>query len=183
MYTYGKLDCIHENGRISYVGSETRADGVPVNDDDDDDDDDEEEVVIGKGFDYKSDGDDGDDDDFEENNEKDDFNDILGKGDNDDDDDEDEERPNSFSRIDLSNPDNGTSFPLFKVCREATVELKAGQCLYLPAGWFHEVTSFGDDETTGKIHMALNYWYHPPDALDNYESPYKDSYWKDLAST
>lgn len=178
MYTHGDLDCIHENGRISYVGSETRADGVPL--DDDDDDDDEEEVVLGNGFDYKSDGeDDDDDDDFEENNEKDDFDDMVGK---DNGDDEEEERPNSFSRIDLSKSDNDTSFPLFKNCREATVELKAGQCLYLPAGWFHEVTSFGGDKTTGRTHMALNYWYHPPDALDNYESPYKYRYWKDLAS-
>jgi len=27
-------------------------------------------------------------------------------------------------------------------------------------------------------HMAINYWYHPPDATNNYEKPYKDNFWK-----
>jgi len=61
-------------------------------------------------------------------------------------------------------------------CRlsEATptiVTVNEGEMLYLPAGWFHEVTSFGvqdeDKEHNGKgggrgegggIHLALNYW-------------------------
>lgn len=47
--------------------------------------------------------------------------------------------------------------------------------LYLPAGWFHEVSSFGSD------HMAFNYWLHPPDNLDpgpkGFEQPYRSDYW------
>ena len=72
------------------------------------------------------------------------------------------------------------------------VDLKAGQMLFLPAGWFHEVTSYST-EKTGKsehqnikssslegCHMALNYWYHPPDALQatDYGSPYQYDFWK-----
>lgn len=51
------------------------------------------------------------------------------------------------------------------------VHLKPGQMLYLPASWWHEVTSSTGslDDNTDKnqvpIHMALNYWFHPPDAL------------------
>ncbi|CBQ68297.1 conserved hypothetical protein [Sporisorium reilianum SRZ2] len=58
------------------------------------------------------------------------------------------------------------------------VFLKPGQMLYLPASWYHEVTSsstppFGDQhnpngeaQDSSKVHMALNYWFHPPDALE-----------------
>ncbi|CDR99090.1 hypothetical protein [Sporisorium scitamineum] len=58
------------------------------------------------------------------------------------------------------------------------VFLKPGQMLYLPASWYHEVTSsstppFGDQhnpngqaQDSNKVHMALNYWFHPPDALE-----------------
>ncbi|WFD30591.1 hypothetical protein MSPP1_001612 [Malassezia sp. CBS 17886] len=49
------------------------------------------------------------------------------------------------------------------------VDLVPGQMLYLPAGWFHEVTSWGDDP-----HMALNYWMHPPDGPSAAE-PYRDA--------
>lgn len=48
------------------------------------------------------------------------------------------------------------------------VELKAGDALYLPASWWHEVTSFGsdDDNKAGRnVHMAFNYWFHPPDNI------------------
>lgn len=57
------------------------------------------------------------------------------------------------------------------------VFLKPGQMLYLPASWYHEVTSSssppvheraaatGSTAEESKVHMALNYWFHPPDAL------------------
>ncbi|EST06887.1 JmjC [Kalmanozyma brasiliensis GHG001] len=63
------------------------------------------------------------------------------------------------------------------------VYLKPGQMLYLPASWYHEVTSSSlpplheqqnpDDPTeeSSKVHMALNYWFHPPDALDFEPAP------------
>lgn len=49
------------------------------------------------------------------------------------------------------------------------VELKAGQMLYLPASWFHEVTSWASESGP---HMAFNYWMHPPDGQS---SAYADS--------
>ncbi|KAN0065865.1 hypothetical protein ACQY0O_000996 [Thecaphora frezii] len=61
------------------------------------------------------------------------------------------------------------------------VFLKPGEMLYLPASWYHEVTSSslppygsqsdepGNGSASGSgsnsFHMALNYWLHPPDAL------------------
>lgn len=55
------------------------------------------------------------------------------------------------------------------------VDLKSGQVLYLPAGWFHEVTSFSDGPA--QTHLALNYWLHPPDNLDaspaGFAKPYR----------
>lgn len=48
-------------------------------------------------------------------------------------------------------------FPLAKdiVNHGIRVALKAGDCLYLPAGWFHEVSSSGK-------HIAINHWFHIP---------------------
>lgn len=53
--------------------------------------------------------------------------------------------------------------------------------LYLPTGWFHEVTSFGKEEaesTEDNIHIAVNYWFIPPTG-STMEKPYtnKDCYW------
>lgn len=66
-------------------------------------------------------------------------------------------------------------------------ELNAGQMLFLPAGWFHEVRSCGrtsvpsSDCTKGgsiyDVHLALNYWFHPCDN-DQFEKPYQLDFWK-----
>ncbi|KAG8986107.1 hypothetical protein FRB90_004213, partial [Tulasnella sp. 427] len=59
------------------------------------------------------------------------------------------------------------------------VNLNAGEMLYLPASWWHEVTSTSSSESD--VHMAFNYWFHPPNALERYALPYKDSVvWKYL---
>ncbi|KAI0665513.1 Clavaminate synthase-like protein [Trametes maxima] len=57
------------------------------------------------------------------------------------------------------------------------VELSEGEMLYLPASWWHEVTSTSPGDSTGgdAVHMAFNYWFYPPDALDNFEAPYQDT--------
>ncbi|TKY89826.1 hypothetical protein EX895_001123 [Sporisorium graminicola] len=123
-------------------------------------------------------------------------------------DNEDENEPQSFSRIPphvlhrcLDIPDdpsrpmpkeaNGNapqrkkrapsseSYSLMPGCPlPIEVFLKPGQMLYLPASWYHEVTSSsipplgtppnpsGQAEDSSKVHMALNYWFHPPDALE-----------------
>ena len=68
----------------------------------------------------------------------------------------DDSFPPSFSKIqDPENPDF-EKFPLFRGVPSQRVVLTAGQALYLPAGWFHHVTS------RGGLHMAINYWFHPP---------------------
>jgi len=45
------------------------------------------------------------------------------------------------------------------------VDLEPGQCLYLPASWWHEVTSMSTPEHP--FHCALNFWFHPPTNLSN----------------
>lgn len=49
-------------------------------------------------------------------------------------------------------------------------DLKPGEMLYLPTSWWHEVTSEAapndpKDDNGNSIHMALNWWFHPPDNL------------------
>ena len=176
MYTHGTIDKIHFNGRISYKGNETRADGVPLevaetevlDESNEEEDDDDDEVVFGKGFDYS---DSESDVEFED---KDDFEEIMGT----DDPENENKRPDSFSKISVKMLENNAAlakeFPLFTTCCEWIIELKGGQTLYLPAGWFHEVASTGRED-----HTALNYWYHPPDAIDNFKGPYQDRFWSE----
>jgi hypothetical protein len=197
MDTYGVIDRIHHNGVISYKGSETHADGTPAfiesflgsdNDEwheEEDSEEDEVEVVLGKGFDYSS-SEEGDEA-FGEENGHDDFNEIMGTNQVEDSvtnekEDADDVRPNSFSRIDAKNTKENQDF---RKCEEVVVDLSSGDVLYLPAGFFHSVTSFSNNKNEGspanknastfsglRPHMALNYWYHPPDCLDSFESPY-----------
>lgn len=90
--------------------------------------------------------------------------------------------PDNFSCVDLSQRDDVLcrSFPAFPGKAAATLcTLSAGEMLYLPAGWFHEVTSFGGPESKG--HLAVNYWFHPPDQLDVKDPTagvYRSSYWE-----
>ncbi|CAR27712.1 hypothetical protein ZYGR_0N01980 [Zygosaccharomyces rouxii] len=69
-------------------------------------------------------------------------------------------------------------WPLFQSANRLTVELEPGEMLYLPTGWFHEVTSFGDSSKSNDVHVAVNYWFVPPtghqiDAVYDH----KDGYW------
>lgn len=62
--------------------------------------------------------------------------------------------------------------------------------LYLPAGWYHEVTSFSSSSDSGSttssggssgsksgnMHMAFNYWVHPPDG-SSFARPYTNDFW------
>ncbi|KAI1787097.1 Clavaminate synthase-like protein [Ganoderma leucocontextum] len=105
--------------------------------------------------------------------------------------------PSSFSRIPTAHLHRhldipttaalppGFSASTFSALRKATapyvVELSAGEMLYLPASWWHEVTSTSGPSSSGDsvkggadIHMAFNYWFYPPNALDNFEAPYED---------
>ena len=75
---------------------------------------------------------------------------------------------------------------------------------YLPAGWYHEVKSINNSSASAStdttvavspvrrrtstntnnnsnsnsnVHMALNYWFHPPDT-DVYNRPYSSDFWE-----
>jgi hypothetical protein len=50
-----------------------------------------------------------------------------------------------------------------------TVQLREGQALYLPAGWFHQVESHMVEGSAH--HWAINWWFHPPDRPD-FARPY-----------
>lgn len=73
--------------------------------------------------------------------------------------------PDSFSTGSL----DANKFPKLKQATKIEFELTKGQALFLPAGWFHNVTSFGDDDGS---HMALNLWTVP-------YSDHSDNYWRD----
>ena len=78
-----------------------------------------------------------------------------------------------------------SAFPLLSKARPTTFTLHAGDMLYLPCGWFHEVQSTSEmveiDGQDYRAHIALNYWYAPPDNLQNdgeNSSLYKTVYWQ-----
>jgi hypothetical protein len=87
--------------------------------------------------------------------------------------------PPSFSRVDTaaSREVLEQAFPLYLNSESEgfTVTLQAGEMLYLPAGWFHEVKSLGVPSEGG--HMAINYWFHPPDG-SLFEKPYQSDFWE-----
>ena len=107
---------------------------------------------------------------------------------------EEKQDPPSFSRIPpallhLDQVDKKTrkklekytkdNFPLFYPIMNSSIKvtLEEGDLLYLPAGWFHEVTSFGDEDKNN-IHVAVNYWFVPPDGPTP-EQPYSDKVWQE----
>ena len=87
--------------------------------------------------------------------------------------------PLSFSRVDTALPETELAqlFPRFVEARRRRLEvsLQAGEMLFIPAGWFHEVRS--QAEKADGTHMALNYWLHPPDAAD-FDQPYTSKFWR-----
>ncbi|CAG9464169.1 unnamed protein product [Pedinophyceae sp. YPF-701] len=106
---------------------------------------------------------------------------------------EDAGAPEHFSRIDSALLDAGDDaavravapgFPGMEFCAE--VEIEAGDVLYMPAGWFHEVTSTSGAARDAAGHLAVNFWFHPPDSLAPgasgmaaaYSSPYWPSLWE-----
>ena len=97
--------------------------------------------------------------------------------------------PNNFSTmaIDPTQIEGTKRYPE-TTAFSASCTVHEGDILYLPASWFHEVVSIGrpssstgeDDSRKGGGeggHMALNYWFHPPDALDNCRNPYSTDFW------
>ena len=84
--------------------------------------------------------------------------------------------PPHFSRMQsrvqgLASP---ASWPLFREARMLTAEVGAGDALFLPCGWWHEVSSQGADASD--THLAVNWWFAPPDAA-RFEAPYSSDLW------
>ncbi len=67
-------------------------------------------------------------------------------------------------------------FPnLQKTSAPFVVTLEAGEMLYLPSSWWHEVTSSSGADDSESIHMAFNYWFYPPNQLHDFDEPYEDT--------
>jgi hypothetical protein len=134
--------------------------------------DDEDDDEIGSD-DYK------DEDDYEDEDEdgdEDGDEDEDGDGDEDEDEDEDgvggndagEPLLHHFSTLSsVGDAVKGAGPPL-------EVELQAGEMLFLPCGWFHEVTSLSAGP---EGHLAFNYWFWPPDG-SSAERPYTSPFWE-----
>jgi hypothetical protein len=97
--------------------------------------------------------------------------------------------PSSFSRIPTSllhqhlslpttavsvDSDSSMGFDLSKASTPFVVDINPGEMLYLPASWWHEVTSSSPDSSKSNVHMAFNYWFYPPDGLKKFDEPYQD---------
>ena len=171
MHTVGKMTKVHPNGRINYRGCLTGADGATEGA--------QEAMAAEQALEGIADMDDDMDDEFEAALQA-----VLdAEGDQlsvecDDDDDcfSNDPRPVNFSQVDPAKPDR-TKFCQFGDAKAAFCELKAGEMLWLPAGWFHEVTSWsGKTVPDCAGHMALNYWCHPADG-ESFTQPYKSQFW------
>ena len=62
-----------------------------------------------------------------------------------------------YSQITEEFPDRNL-FPLYYEANKQEIILNAGECLYIPAGWFHFVFSENVEESTG-LNLAVNFWY------------------------
>jgi hypothetical protein len=63
----------------------------------------------------------------------------------------------TYSPVNVKNP-NYTLFPKFKKAKGLVCDINRGEMLYLPTEWWHEVTSFMDEE--GK-NIGVNMFYEP----------------------
>ncbi|XP_063902197.1 uncharacterized protein LOC135121845 isoform X2 [Zophobas morio] len=75
--------------------------------------------------------------------------------------------PENFSRVQAISKVAEKEFPLLSKIKFLKVLVNKNEMLYLPAGWIHNVKSFG------KRHTAINYWCYPPDG-DSFPQPYSD---------
>ena len=89
--------------------------------------------------------------------------------------------PPHFSRVRMDTPQQQVhdEFPLFSTAVCTTVEIGAGELLYLPAGWWHNVTSWSSPggSSSSQTHLAVNWWFAPPDTA-RFDQPYGDDLWE-----
>ena len=97
----------------------------------------------------------------------------AGDASDDADGDDDDEPPPHFSAVDQSRLHD---FPLFAEAVCVHADVTAGELLFLPAGWWHEVTSWSDGDAGVGTHLACNWWFHPPDTAD-FDAPYGNTLW------
>lgn len=84
--------------------------------------------------------------------------------------------PPSFSTLDPA-----TDAARLPMHRAATVTLRSGDTLFLPAGWFHSVASkSGVAGADARLHAAVSWWFHPPDAVERPDAPYAGTHWRAL---
>eukprot|EP00210_Caulerpa_lentillifera_P005687 g5439.t1 len=203
MYTYGEINCIHNNGRIVYKGQgDVLSDGSDAldvvlwlrnkqNKQTDNAANSEEADLEAALYDFENAQDDYESSsktsngstNHEHHNKRQKMNASQLE--------EEETEPPSFSRIDMSLSDDVLTdrypnFPGRSSAIECTVH--EGQMLYLPAGWFHNVTSVGKEASGSNIHIALNYWCYPADNIIHenteqvhkaFHQPYLSDYWSE----
>jgi len=82
--------------------------------------------------------------------------------------------PPSFSTLDPAT--DAAKLPMH---RAATVTLRPGDALFLPAGWFHSVVSrSGAGGADARLHAAVSWWFHPPDVAERgRERAYTGDHW------
>ncbi len=201
MYTTGKIVKVHENGRINYDGALTRADGAdPIADAAAEAALEQERAELDLEA-AEASGDQGRIARAEGRVEKamdvvlsiqmndDAFGDMVEGSADGQEASSSEGSPLNFCKVDpnLSPSVLADKFPKFLQAKETFCEVNAGEMLYLPAGWFHEVTSCNASPlSTGKNekggHLAFNYWFHPPDNVGNgsgsFARPYTSDFWK-----
>lgn len=66
-----------------------------------------------------------------------------------------------MSPIDMGDPFVFERFPLFRNASPWKIEVRAGQCLYLPAFWWHEVVSSPPPAGEDEYVLAVNTWFEP----------------------
>eukprot|EP00933_Yihiella_yeosuensis_P030600 TRINITY_DN24224_c0_g1_i1.p1 TRINITY_DN24224_c0_g1~~TRINITY_DN24224_c0_g1_i1.p1 ORF type:complete len:489 (-),score=109.92 TRINITY_DN24224_c0_g1_i1:109-1515(-) len=87
--------------------------------------------------------------------------------------------PDSFCPVSTMTPATGSTAPAVPSAlrgKHMTAKLQAGDLLYLPASWFHEVISSG---CGAGGHLALNIWMAPPHTKGTEEKPYEDDFWEE----
>jgi len=201
MYTRGELLKVHPNGRINYKGEETTAYGADLLSDTAASaarQKDEAETMLEEAERAVEEGKPGAQEQLERAEELLEMAmDALLDAEMGDDEDEDEsgacavhyeygdqrrvvdktvKNPNNFSRVEVDSLDDEKKlkekYPDLLDANAAFCNVEAGSILYLPASWFHEVTSYGAIDG----HLAVNYWFHPPDA-NNFDAPYSTDFW------
>lgn len=70
------------------------------------------------------------------------------------------DRPNGYSSVDVEKVDF-TKYPSLREVEYWEAEMEAGDCLYIPFQWFHQVNSFPNENNTN---IAVNVWWHYNDS-------------------